>query len=301
MHQDASSQLQVLFGSLITKILCIRFDMNIWGKIIGGFFGFLLAGPFGLIIGIFIGHLFDRGLTHHQGWSFSAANQSIAQQVFFDSTFLVMGHIAKLDGRVSEAEIQAARAIMNRLGLNEAMRQKAINMFNQGKLASFNLEETLQKLAQACQRNKVLLKLFVEIQMQTALAEHHLTPEKQKVLQKICQYLGFAPLNFSLFEHLFNFEQAFRQQSGYQQQQGGYYHSSHSRHQLHLKDAYAILGVSETATPAEIKKAYRKQMSQHHPDKLLAKGLPEEMIKIATEKTQNIKAAYERICAAKGM
>lgn len=272
--------------------------MNIWGKLIGGFFGFLLAGPLGLILGVFIGHLFDCGFTQNQGWTFSSVNPSVAQQVFFDSTFLVMGHIAKLDGRVSEAEIQAARAIMNRLGLTEAMRQKAIDLFNQGKQSSFDLEETLKKLVQACHRNKVLLKLFVEIQMQTALAERHLTPDKQKVLQKICQYLGFAPLNFSFFEHLFNFEQAFRQQSSQQQ---GHYQSSHYRHQLNLQDAYAILGISTSATPAEIKKAYRKQMSQHHPDKLLAKGLPEEMIKIATEKTQNIKAAYDRICAAKGI
>ena len=137
--------------------------------------------------------------------------------------------------------------------------------------------------------------------MQTALAEGHLTADKQKVLQKICQYLGFAPLNFSFFEHLFNFEQAFRQQQSSGQRQQGYYQSSGSSHQLNLRDAYAILGISEQASPAEIKKAYRKQMSQHHPDKLLAKGLPEEMIKIATEKTQNIKAAYDRICAAKGI
>lgn len=272
--------------------------MNIWGKLVGGFFGFLLAGPLGLILGIIIGQLFDRGLAQNQNWTFSSVNPSTAQQVFFDSTFLVMGHIAKLDGRVSEAEIQAARAIMNRLGLTETMRQKAINLFNQGKQASFNLEETLKKLVQACHRNKVLLKLFVEIQMQTALAEGHLAADKQKVLQKICQYLGFAPLNFSFFEHLFNFEQAFRQQSSQRQQ--GYYQSPHS-HTLNLRDAYAILGISEQATSAEIKKAYRKQMSQHHPDKLLAKGLPEEMIKIATEKTQNIKAAYDRICAAKGI
>lgn len=278
----------------------LGFSMNIWGKLIGGFFGFLLGGPLGLILGLFIGHLFDRGLNQNQAWTFSSTNPSAAQQVFFDSTFLVMGHIAKLDGRVSEAEIQAARSIMNRLGLTETMRQKAIDLFNQGKQASFNLEETLKKLVQACHRNKVLLKLFVEIQMQTALAEGHLTAEKQRVLQKICQYLGFAPLNFSFFEHLFNFEQAFRQQTSGQRQQG-YYQSSNSAHQLNLRDAYAILGISEQASPAEIKKAYRKQMSQHHPDKLLAKGLPEEMIKIATEKTQNIKAAYDRICAARGI
>jgi DnaJ like chaperone protein len=275
--------------------------MHIWGKLIGGFFGFLLAGPLGLILGVFIGHLFDRGLTRNQGWTFSSVNPTTAQQVFFDSTFLVMGHIAKLDGRVSEAEIQAARAIMTRLGLTEVMRQKAINLFNQGKQPSFDLEKTLKHLVQTCHRNKVLLKLFVEIQMQSALAEQPISRDKQKVLQKIYQYLGFAPLNFSFFEHIFNFEQAFRQQSS-QQQQGYYQHQSpHTRHQLNLRDAYAILGVSENSSPAEIKKAYRKLMSQHHPDKLVSKGLPEEMIKIATEKTQNIKAAYERICAAKGI
>ncbi|WP_218813940.1 co-chaperone DjlA [Rickettsiella endosymbiont of Dermanyssus gallinae] len=276
--------------------------MHIWGKLIGGFFGFLLSGPFGLILGVFIGHLFDRGLSRNQGWTFSSVNPSVAQQVFFDSTFSVMGHIAKLDGRVSEAEIQAARAIMTRLGLTETMRKKAIDLFNQGKQPSFDLEKTLKHLVQTCHRNKVLLKLFVEIQMQSALAEQPISRDKQKVLQKIYQYLGFAPINFSFFEHIFNFEQAFRQQSS-QQQQGGYYQhqSPRSRHQLNLSDAYAILGVSESASPAEIKKAYRKLMSQHHPDKLVSKGLPEEMIKIATEKTQNIKAAYERICAAKGI
>ncbi|MGB8807560.1 MAG: co-chaperone DjlA, partial [Candidatus Rickettsiella isopodorum] len=155
--------------------------MNIWGKLVGGFFGFLFAGPFGLILGVIIGHLFDRGLRQNQSWTFSSVNPNVAQQVFFNSTFLVMGHIAKLDGRISEAEIQAARAIMNRLGLTETMRQKAIDLFNQGKQASFNLEETLKKLVQACHCNKVLLKLFVEIQMQTALAEGHLTADKQRV------------------------------------------------------------------------------------------------------------------------
>jgi DnaJ like chaperone protein len=290
-----------LYPVNLKQILYIGFfNMHIWGKLIGGFFGFLLAGPLGLFLGIFIGHLFDKGLAKNQNWFFSSMNSTTAQQVFFDSTFLVMGHIAKLDGRVSEAEIQAARAIMNRLGLNEAMRQKAIDLFNQGKQPSFDLEKTLKQLVETCHHNKVLLKLFVEIQMQSAFAEQPVSKEKEKVLQKIYHYLGFAPLNFSFFEHLFNFEQAFRQQSNQQQ---GYqqYQSPRTRHQLNLRDAYAILGISEHATAPEIKKAYRKLMSQHHPDKLLAKGLPEEMIKIATEKTQNIKAAYDRICAARGI
>jgi DnaJ like chaperone protein len=271
--------------------------MNSWGKLIGGFFGYLFAGPFGLLLGVFIGHLFDHGLSRNQGGIFSSVNPTLAQQAFFDSTFLVMGHIAKLDGRVSETEIQAARAIMSRLGLTDKMRKKAIDLFNQGKQPDFNLEKTLKHLVQTCHRNKVLLKLFVEIQTQTVLAEHHPNADKQRVLQKICQYLGFSPINFNFFEHVFNFEQIFRQQSSQQRQ----HQPPPSQYQLNLHDAYVILGVPENATPAEIKKAYRKQMSRHHPDKLLAKGLPEEMIKIATEKTQNIKAAYERICVVKGI
>jgi DnaJ like chaperone protein len=274
--------------------------MNMWGKLIGGFFGFLLAGPIGFILGILIGYFFDRGFTRNQKNTFSS-HPATAQQVFFNSTFLVMGHIAKLDGRVSEAEIQAARAIMNRLGLNEDMREKAIHLFNQGKQSSFDLESTLKKLAQACHHNRVLLKLFMEIQVQTALAEHYVNLKKQKALQKISHYLGSPPINLSFFEHLFRFEDSFRRQSRQQSNERAYQSSSPSQPTLNLREAYAILGVSESASPADIKKAYRKQMSLHHPDKLLSKGLPEEMIKIATEKTQNIKAAYDRICLVKGL
>lgn len=275
--------------------------MNIWGKVIGGFFGILLAGPLGLILGLFIGHLFDKGLASSQDWSFSKQNTSAAQQAFFNSTFLVMGHLAKLDGRISENEIKLARQVMRRLGLNETMRYKAIELFNQGKLPSFNLEQTLRELVRTCHRNQVLLKFFIEIQIQTVLAEQPISREKQRALGQICQSLGFSAPDFTIFEHLFNFEQSFRQNYHSQQQRGYQHASSRPSPSLHLREAYAILGITESATPAEIKKAYRKQMSQHHPDKLLAKGLPEEMIKMATEKTQNIKAAYECICSAKGI
>lgn len=263
--------------------------MRIWGKIIGGFFGFLLGGPIGLIIGIFIGHLFDRGLSIQ---SFNTSANSEAQAAFFNATFLVMGHIAKADGRVSEAEINAARSIMNRMGLNEEQRQRAIRLFEEGKQPQFNLEQTLTHLSQACHGSRVLLRMFVEIQSQNALADGHLSPAKQQILQTICRYLGFAPLNFAFFEDFFG---GF--QRGYQQQHQHYQRgNSHSQ----LQEAYQTLEVPQTATLPEIKKSYRKLMSQHHPDKLMAKGLPEGMVKLATEKTQKIQAAYEKICAARG-
>jgi DnaJ like chaperone protein len=276
--------------------------MSFWGKLIGGFCGFLLAGPFGLFLGVVIGHIFDRGLARG-GWHMGGGNQAQSQQAFFNATFLVMGYIAKADGRVSEAEIQAARGIMDRMSLNEALRQKAMDLFTQGKQAEFNLDQTLAELLQACHRNKTLLHMFLELQMQAARADGVVSQQKQQVLQQICQRLGFAPLNFVFFEDLFNaFARGYQQahQQGYRQQYNNY-QTPPPRYQTSLKDAYTLLGITETANDADVKRAYRRMMSQHHPDKLVSKGLPEEMIKLATEKTQNIKAAYEQICAARGI
>lgn len=271
--------------------------MRFWGKLIGAILGFLLAGPFGLLLGILIGHIFDRGLyLNLNSWPLNLGAGGQAQQAFFNTTFLVMGHIAKADGRVSEAEIRAARDVMYRMGLNESQRQKAINLFEQGKQPGFNLEQTLAELAQACHNNKILLQLFVELQSQTALADGTLSQAKQRILQAICRQLGFAPLNFVFFEDFFAGGGGYQQ--GGQQQRGGYQRPSSG---LQLREAYQILGIPETATDAEVKRAYRKLMSQHHPDKLMAKGLPEEMLKLATEKAQKIRAAYEKICAARGI
>lgn len=267
--------------------------MAIWGKIIGGFCGFLLLGPIGLLFGVMIGHVFDRGI-YRQNWHFGSNQQ--AQQAFFNTTFLVMGYIAKSDGRVSEAEIGAARVIMDRMALNEAQRLQAMSLFTRGKQSDFNLEQTLSELITACHHNKILLRLFLEIQMQMAQADGVLSQQKQRALQAICQRLGFAPLNFVFFEDLFKFKTGYQQE---RQQYGNY--REPSRQGLPLRDAYALLGIPENASDIEVKRAYRRLMSQHHPDKLISKGLPEEMLKLATEKTQNIKAAYECVCAARGI
>lgn len=267
--------------------------MKLWGKLICGLCGLLLAGPIGLIIGIIIGHFFDRGLTQWQRWPFNLGNTIQGQQAFFNATFLVMGHIAKVDGRVSEAEIQAARAVMNRMGLNEAQRRRAAELFSEGKKPDFNLEHTLDGLLQACHGSKVLLRLFLELQGQTAMAEGSLSPRKQQILQAISRRFGFPPLNFVFFEDFFNYQPNYQQ--GYRQQT---YRPQNSG--VQLKEAYQILGVTAAASDIEVKKAYRRLINQHHPDKLISKGLPEEMLKLATEKTQAIQAAYEKICAARG-
>lgn len=258
------------------------------GKLIGALFGFLLAGPLGLLVGIFIGHIFDKGLR--QQFNINLKDHSQIQQTFFSATFLLIGYIAKSDGRISESEINAARAIMERLQLSETQRAQAINWFNQGKQGDFNFDALLLEVKNACRGRAALLQLFVEIQLQVALAEGALSQQKFQLLQTICQRLNYAP--FFLFAQYFHQSQ--------QQQQGHYYYDI-PRPINKLKEAYLTLGIQESVTDVEVKRAYRRLMSQNHPDKLVSKGLPEEMLKLATEKTQKIQAAYEQVCAARGM
>jgi DnaJ like chaperone protein len=264
-----------------------------WGKLIGGFFGALLAGPIGMALGVLIGHAFDRSLISAVSFNQSSGGaHTQAQEIFFNATFLVMGYVAKSDGHVSKKEIRAAEIVMAKMGLSGDLKEKAIHLFREGKQPSFNLDKTLNDLLLSCHRNPILLQMFVEIQWQVAHADGALSAGKRQILQKICRQLGIGIFNFSSFEDFFRTAQ--EQQSHYQRTP-----SHPSKH--NLSAAYQLLGISETAQDAEVKKAYRLLMSKNHPDKLIAKGLPEEMVKLATEKTQNIRAAYDLICKTRGM
>ncbi len=275
-----------------------------WGKFIGAFFGYMVAGPTGALFGIFIGNFFDRGLTEHFSrphWHYYAEKRKAVQKVFFDATFSIMGHIAKADGRISEQEIEMARTLMKEMRLSNRQEMEAQNCFNLGKKPDFNLNFSLTKLRKELKDNPELLKLFIDLQYRAAQVDG-LTYKKQQVLNTVLRFMGFAPLN-----HQYRFYEDFGNYSKYQQS-NQQYSSSGSGNQQHrkqtaqgkLEHAYAILEVSPTASKQDVKRAYRRLMSRNHPDKLIAKGLPEAMIKIANEKTQAISKAYEQIAESKG-
>ncbi len=258
--------------------------MNWIGKIIGFFVGYLLAGHLGALFGIIIGHFYDLGYfrrwfgTPHGAF----ASRAQVQHVFFNSTFQIMGYIAKSDGRVSESEIAVARQVMQQMLLNEALRREAVQLFNQGKKTDFDLDAALDHLREICHHHPSLLRVFLELQLQMALAETgQLNEDKRRILHFICGRLGVVGIDFSQFEQRARAEQ------------------NYTRHSATLSDAYRILGVNSKASDEEIKMAYRRLMNQNHPDKLMAKGLPAEMLKIATRKTQQIKQAYEQIKQAR--
>ena len=246
-----------------------------WGTFIGGTLGFVFGGPLGAIIGAALGGNFDRGIK--MSGQFDMGDQERVQAAFFTTAFSVMGHIAKADGHVSPQEIAAAKNIMNQMQLSAEQRQAAIKLFEQGKTDDFPLEDVLHQFKKECHGRRNLIQMFIEIQIATVLADGKVDNNEKQVLYTIANILGFSR---SQIDHLFNMANA--QQAS-------------SDNALTLSQAYSILGVSKGSNEAAIKKAYRRLMSQHHPDKLVAKGLPDEMIQLATEKTQEIRKAYDLI------
>jgi DnaJ like chaperone protein len=267
----------------------------IWqGKALGAVVGVFAAGPVGALFGAFIGHMFDvhaeEGIRNAQAarMNSSGANSIDVQEVFFRATFQVMGHLAKADGRVSEEEIRAARAMMSELQLGEREVRLAIQLFTQGKSQDFPLDNTLQQLQRACRNRPDLCRMFVQIQLQAGLWGGSLNPAGRKVLTRVCGMLGISTYELVQMEALLRMQQSSRQPSP---------KPAVDR----VAQAYEVLGIAATASDSEMTKAYRRLMNQNHPDKLHAKGLPESMMKVAEEKTRQIRAAYEVLRDARGM
>lgn len=268
--------------------------MNWLGKFVGALIGLLLLAPFGLgLIGAIVGAVIGHSVDENHNFANRTRTYAVSQ-IFLDISFAVMGHIAKSDGYVSEDEIRAARQIMVKIGLNDNQRQRAIEQFTRGKQPTFDLDSELQKLVQICQQQRQLLQMFIEVQLQAAYANGLINPNQRRILQHICHRLGIRGLNFDLLHVLYG-----RFSSGFQYQQSSNEIPSGYTTPDALEEAYATLGIKHSASDAEVKRAYRKLMSQHHPDKLISKGLPPEMMKIATEKAQKIQKAYESICKAR--
>lgn len=265
--------------------------MSWWGKIIGGSFGFMLGGPLGAIFGAAIGHNVDRGMGQLGESGFSPGGQQRVQGAFFTATFSVMGYIAKSDGQVSKDEIEIANALMRQMNLSPEMMTTARKLFQEGKNPDFPLDDVLKQFRQECHRRQTLMRMFLEMQIHAAFADGVLHPAERKALLHICKMLGFSQQEF---EHLIDLVQANGGSAGGSR-------GADSTGGLNLPMAYKVLNVETSATDAEVKKAYRRLMNQHHPDKLVAKGLPDEMMQVAKEKTQEIKAAYDVVKKARGM
>ncbi len=260
-----------------------------FSKIIGAIIGYVMGGFWGLVMGVVIGHYVGKLLPKLILLGLKSTiikHQEKIQKTFFESTFTVMGHLAKIDGHVSEQEIQMARQVMRHMNLDEAATKEAIRLFGEGKSDDFDLDATMQRLRSIAVAHRNLAQMFIEIQLTAAYADGSLEPTERDVLLKVCLSLGFSAADLDRLDARMRAER--------------HGHQPGRAAGMSMSDAYGILDIDESATNAEVKKAYRKLTSQHHPDKLQAKGLPKEMMKMAEEKTHEIRTAYERIREERG-
>jgi DnaJ like chaperone protein len=273
--------------------------MSITGKVIGAVIGLLLLrSPWGLLIGAILGHFYDQSVTPRRASSAGGSPLEIGER-FFSATFEVMGFVAKSDGRVSEAEIAAARKVMAELRLDGVQIHAAIAHFTRGKKADFDLESTMEQFSAACAQRPELLRVFLELQVRAALEGVDMQGAARTAVQRVAELLDVSRLELAHMEAVLRLRrEQFKTAGG--RAGGAGAGQPPPRAGMQLASAYQILEVDPKASDDEVAKAYRRQLSKHHPDKLKANGLPESMLEHAKQRTQQIIEAYDAVKASRG-
>jgi DnaJ like chaperone protein len=243
--------------------------------------GLAVGGVRGLLVGLVIGYIARLIIQKAQHDRLQEA-----QEQFLESTFAVMGAMCKADGIVTRDEIAAAEAMFDKLRLSREQREQAKAAFNRGKSKSFDVDEEVAKFARAAHGHRPLLIMFLQVQCAAVAGDGTIHPAEHELLVRIARQLGLGEHELAQLEALLRAGTA------------GAYAGPPPKNKL--EDAYAALGLTPDASDAEIKKTYRRLMSQNHPDKLAGKGLPESMRQMAEERTREISTAYAIIKEARG-
>lgn len=249
-------------------------------KFIGVIAGFFLFGFFGSILGYIVGAFIDRVRALGAG-GMNPLTNALRQTVFLETVFILMGKLAKADGQISQDEIDHVEQFIQKLGMTSEHRTQAIAWFKKGADQAFEIEPTYRRFMSICGHTKDLKQVLLVYLIVIALADGHFHPAEEALLTEIASHLGYDNAAFKqLMDMVLN-------QSRF---------GSHQTNPAEaLDDAYKALGVTKDSTDQEIKRAYRKLMSQYHPDKLMGQGVPEDMIAVATEQAKEIQLAYDLI------
>jgi DnaJ like chaperone protein len=267
------------------------------GKVAGGLLGAMVFGPLwpiGAALGVLVGHQFDEQ-SEPPGEHATPEELAAIGERFFRATFHIMGYLAKADGRVSEQEIAAARQTMSELRLDGAQVREAIACFTAGKSPGFDLGGEVAALGRLCRGRPDLARVFLEIEVRTALLGNDLEGPVRALIGRIAAQLGISTLEFVHIETVLRIQQ-------------GAFRAGHSSavppaaaRDRALEEAYRVLESSAGASDEQVEKAYRRQLQRHHPDKLKANGLPESMLAHAKQRTQQIIEAWELVRERRGI
>ena len=250
--------------------------------VIGAIIGALVGGIPGLLIGGLIGY--GAGLVLRQS---VVGGLRVVQSQLIDSVFAIMGALCKADNVVTRDEINTVEKIFRMFNLQAEQRDQAKAAFNRGKQAGFDLDAAVDQFARISHGRGPLLQLFLQLQCMAIAADGRLDPAEHAMLVRIARRLGLGEADVSQLEALLRAGTAGPSAPGGRPPQDK------------LADAYTALGVTPETDAAMIKRAYRKLISQNHPDKLAARGLPESMRAVAEERSREINSAYDLIKAAR--
>jgi DnaJ like chaperone protein len=261
--------------------------VNVIGKIIGFLVGLLFfhSIPFA-VLGLLIGHVFDSGALR----IFTRGSEPYG---FVEPLFALLGAVAKTDGRVSESEIGVVEKLMIRLNLDPLWRRRAIEAFNRGKAPGYDPNNAIGNLRAWCALRRNYVMPLIDMVAETALAEGAPSPEKMNLMRRLAWSLHVSELQLM----------ALLAMKGFVWNAGGRAHSqSHSQNDGGWRgpsrvasgpDPYTVLGVARDADERTIKRAYRKLISEYHPDRMT--DAPEELRRRAEQRASEINAAWERI------
>lgn len=261
-----------------------------WGKIIGTLAGLATLKPWFALLGLFLGHQFDRGFAdRYRRFERQGAEIGRLPDEYIRALFQTMGHLTKSDGRVSQAEIRAARAVMHRVGLGPAQVRRAINWFDEGKQPGFPLVQTIRQLRRVSARRAELRLLFVRLLLEVILAKDRLHQQERALLWKVCTELDIGRVDLAQLEAMI------RAQKGFQHSPAG---DADARR---IKQAYRTLGIEESATNDEVKQAYRRQINKSHPDKIASSNPGPNVVAEAEKRTREVRGAYEMLKARRSI
>lgn len=261
--------------------------MKITGKILGACIGLLITrSSWGLLAGLFLGHLWDMGLFR--------SRPPVRTASFLNPLFAFAGAVSKSDGRVSEAEIRAAEALMTRMQLDNDQRQSAVESFNRGKQPQFDIQYAITELRAWASGRRDLGFLLLDMLLDIVHADGPLSTPKLVLVRRLGSALGISDNEFNALSAMKGYGRPGADPGAGSRGGGG----GGARPRSPGGDPYAILGLQRSASDREIKTAWRRLMSQHHPDKLGA--VPDELKRRAEQRAREINAAYEQIKNERG-
>lgn len=261
-----------------------------WGKVIGTLAGLATLKPVFALLGLFLGHQFDRGFeARYRNFREQGDRIGALSDGFHRALFRSMGHLAKIDGRVSEQEIRAARSVMHRLGLGPAEVRDAIGWFNEGKDPGFRLVATLRDARSKYARRADARALFLRLLLEVSLAKSRLGQPERAALWTICRELDIGRVELAQLEAMIRAQRGFR---------GSPAGDADSQR---VRAAYRALGVDASATNEEVRTAYRRLMSRNHPDKLEGSNPDADVKAEAERRTREVRRAWELLKARRSI